>query len=330
MISEGSDTSQPGAVQKFVWEWHFGVSPERLWPYVSDTDRVNRLAGLPPVSYRIVPLESGGSRTYAEIRLLGVVPLRYMEHPFEWVDNHRHSVRRDFDNGPLHSYTSQVELFPESHGTHLVQTLTFHVRWPLIAPILKLAAGRARKSFGRVYDEFASEMLHPEDRSSPGRWRSSVEREAVRLLRQISPPPDRGLLEALARHIATAEGKELRYMRPFALAREFGRPKEDVLSVCLSAVQAGALNLTWNLLCPHCRDAKQRFSSLGEVTQGAFCDACNIDYEVEFDRSLEVTFSPSPALRRIREEIYCVGGPANTAHVMEQFTLGPGEVKRAA
>ncbi len=28
-----------------VWEWSLAASPERLWPYVSDTDRLNRLAG---------------------------------------------------------------------------------------------------------------------------------------------------------------------------------------------------------------------------------------------------------------------------------------------
>ena len=329
MSSEDNDTAQSEEVHTFIWEWRFGVSPERLWPYVSDTDRVNRLAGLPSVTYRTVPLEDGGSRTHAEIRLLGLIPLRYREHPFEWVENHRLSVRREFESGPLHNYTSQVEFFPEAQGTHLVQTLSLRLRWPLMAPLLKAAASRAKTSFGRVYEGFVSEMLHPSDHASPGRWRTSVESEAARLLDKISPPPDRDLLDKLARHIATTEGRDLRYMRPYALAREFGHPKEEVLSVFLSSVQAGVLNLAWNLMCPHCRDSKAQYSSLGEVTSRAYCDACNIDYEVEFDRSLEVTFSPSPALRRIREEIYCVGGPGNTPHVVEQFTLGPGESHRA-
>jgi class 3 adenylate cyclase len=329
LLSDGNDTAQAEAVHSFVWEWHLGVSPERLWPCVSDTDRVNRLAGLPSVTYRTVPLEGGGSRVYAEIRLLGLIPLRYREHPFEWVENHRLSVRREFTAGPLHSYTSRVELFPETHGTHLVQTLSLWVRWPLIAPVLKTVLGRAQFSFGRVYEGFVSEMLHPSDNTSPGRWRSSVEAKTARMLRQISPPPDRDLLEKLTRHIATSEGRRLRHMRPFALAREFGHPKDEVLAVCLSAVRAGALNLNWNLLCPHCRDAKAQYASLGEVTPAAYCEGCNIDYEVEFDRSLEATFSPSPGLRRIREEIYCVGGPGNTPHVVEQFTLEPGGTHRA-
>jgi class 3 adenylate cyclase len=329
LISEDNDTAQSESVHTFIWEWRFGVSPEQLWPHVCDTDKVNRLAGLPSVTYRTVPIEGGGSRTYAEIRLLGLIPLRYREHPFEWVENHRLSVRRDFESGPLHSYTSRVELFPETKGTHLVQTLSLRPRWPLIAPLLKMVASRAKVSFGKVYEGFVAEILDRADHASPGRWRSSVEREAARLLGKISPPPDQDLLDKLARHISTTEGRDLRYMRPYALAREFGYPKDEVLSVFLSSVQAGVLNLTWNLMCPHCRDAKAQYTSLGEVTSGAYCEACNIDYEVEFDRSLEVTFSPSPGLRQIREEIYCVGGPGNTPHVAEQFTLEPGGSRRA-
>ncbi|MEE9257233.1 MAG: DUF5939 domain-containing protein [bacterium] len=320
-----NDKAQPGKLHTFTWEWQFDVPPDRLWPYVSDTDLVNRIAGLPPVTYRIVPQESGGSETYAEIRLLGFIPLRYREHPFEWVENHRHRVQRDFDRGPLYSYSSQVELFPEGHGTHLVQTLSVRLRWSLIEPFLNLAMKNAQKSFGRAYARFAEESAHPGALASAARWKNSVEGKASRLLSRIAPPPDPDLQAKLAHHIAAAEGRDLRYMRPFALAREFGHPKEETLSLCLSAVQAGALNLAWNLLCPHCRDSKKQFSSLGEVSPGAYCDACNIDYEVEFDRSLEATFSPTPALRRIREEIYCVGGPGNTPHVVEQFTLQAGE-----
>ncbi|HBK79209.1 MAG TPA: hypothetical protein DDZ83_05915, partial [Nitrospinae bacterium] len=149
----------------------------------------------------------GGSRTYAEIRLLSFIPMRYTEHPFEWVENLRHSIRRDFDAGPLYSYTSRVELFPEAHGTHLTQTLVFRSRWPRLAPILRLAAGRTQKSFGRAYERLVSDSLHPGDRSAPERWRSSVEEKAARLLGRISPPPDRDPLEKLARRIATAEGR---------------------------------------------------------------------------------------------------------------------------
>ncbi len=328
MISKEADTTNPGEVRNFVWEWHLAVPPGQLWPLVSDTDRVNRLAGLPPVRYRTVLLPDGGSETHGEIRLLGLIPLRYREHPFEWVENLRLSVRRDFDGGPLFSYSSSVELFPESRGTHLVQTISFRLRWPKVAPLLGLVTKNAHKSFDRVYKSFASEPSRSETHPPLSRWQHSVEKKAARLLGQIEPPLDRDLLEKLVHYIATEEGRELRFMRPFAMANRFGHTKEEVLSACLSAVQVGALNLSWNLLCPHCRGAKKQSSSLGEVTPDAFCEACNIDYEVEFDRSLEVTFSPAPALRRMREEIYCVGGPGNTPHVVQQSIIPPKEVHR--
>jgi len=42
LIGDGSGTAQPGEVHSFVWEWHFDLPPERLWPLVSDTDRASR------------------------------------------------------------------------------------------------------------------------------------------------------------------------------------------------------------------------------------------------------------------------------------------------
>jgi hypothetical protein len=34
---------------RFRWEWRLRASPERLWPFVADTNRFNRDTGLPPV-----------------------------------------------------------------------------------------------------------------------------------------------------------------------------------------------------------------------------------------------------------------------------------------
>ena len=35
----------------YKWEWRLHSSPERLWPFVADTNRFNRDTGLPSVSH---------------------------------------------------------------------------------------------------------------------------------------------------------------------------------------------------------------------------------------------------------------------------------------
>ncbi len=54
------------------------------------------------------------------------------------------------------------------------------------------------------------------------------------------------------------------------------------------------------------------------------CDTCNIDFTVNFDRSVELTFSPNPAVRLVEAREFCIGGPQVTPHVIAQQLLAPG------
>jgi class 3 adenylate cyclase len=63
------------------------------------------------------------------------------------------------------------------------------------------------------------------------------------------------------------------------------------------------------------------------VTAGHHCATCGIDFEVNFDRSVEVAFRPNPAVRHVEGLEYCVGGPGMTPHVVVQQLLGAGEAR---
>src|SRR5204863_7715814 len=83
--------------------------------------------------------------------------------------------------------------------------------------------------------------------------------------------------------------------------------------------------LSWDSLCPHCRGAKRSAGSLSDVRAAARCDACGIDFEVEWDKSLEAVFRPAADLRRVDPGVYCLGGPGNTPHVVAQTRVPAGE-----
>jgi class 3 adenylate cyclase len=97
-----------------------------------------------------------------------------------------------------------------------------------------------------------------------------------------------------------------------------------VLELCLHATRAGLLRLGWDLLCPLCRGPAETGSSLSEVGSSVHCDSCNIDANVAFDRSVELTFRPSESIRAVEEVTFCLGGPALTRHVVTQQLLAPG------
>jgi len=57
---------------------------------------------------------------------------------------------------------------------------------------------------------------------------------------------------------------------------------------------------------------------------GVHCDSCQIDFRLNLNRLVEVTFRPNPAVRDIEISEYCVGGPQMTPHIVAQQLLAPG------
>ena len=117
-------------------------------------------------------------------------------------------------------------------------------------------------------------------------------------------------------------------MRPFALADAWGEPRLEVLRLFLYATRAGLLDLEWDVICPNCRGASTRTATLADLTLDAHCSSCNIRYDVNFDESVELRFSVSADIRDAVDLAYCIGGPANTRHIVSQIWLPPRSTKQ--
>jgi adenylate cyclase len=94
-----------------------------------------------------------------------------------------------------------------------------------------------------------------------------------------------------------------------------------VLRLFLYATRAGLLDLEWDVLCPNCRGPSVRVPTLSDLAQDAHCTSCNIRYDVNFDESVELRFDVSPDIRDAVDLAYCIGGPANTRHIVSQVWL---------
>jgi class 3 adenylate cyclase len=79
------------------------------------------------------------------------------------------------------------------------------------------------------------------------------------------------------------------------------------------------------MICPHCRGASQKSNSLAGLQSEVYCDSCDIDFTVNFDRSVELTFRPNPSVRVVEGLQFCVGGPQVTPHIFAQQLLAPGD-----
>lgn len=136
-------------MMRFEARGRFRVSPEQLWPLVSDTHRMNRALGLPMMTLTPEPLATGGSRvigehpfgsvmlgfltqlfrlnarTVTDERLLRWLPrwpiARWVEHAFEFEAPRRYNVLREYVWAPLglfpfRSLRPGVDLVPTPDG----------------------------------------------------------------------------------------------------------------------------------------------------------------------------------------------------------------------
>jgi class 3 adenylate cyclase len=134
---------------------------------------------------------------------------------------------------------------------------------------------------------------------------------------------DDELIALLVDYIENADEFAVARIRPYELARLWGQAKRALLETCLCATRAGILDLQWNLICPMCRGGGAS-TTLKEISSQVHCAGCNIDFTVNFEQSVELTFRPNPSIRIADIETFCIGGPQVTPHIAAQQLLPPG------
>lgn len=119
---------------------------------------------------------------------------------------------------------------------------------------------------------------------------------------------------------------ELTHIRPFTVAREWQQDRWEVFRLFLLATRAGLLDLSWEILCPNCRSSPQSpVTSLAGLKNESHCEVCQIKFDAEFDKSVELKFAVNPALRPREEKTFCLAGPGGKPHVVGQLWLEAGE-----
>jgi class 3 adenylate cyclase len=319
-------------VKRFTdhYTYRFDVAPEALWREVSDTNAVNRDAGLPAVRYTFEPRPEGGPVTVAHARY-GPLAVEWEEPPFTWESPYRVSVERRFRGGPFLRFNSDVHVVGDGDGARIEHTVELDTRdglGSLLAPAV-MARGKAgaRRAYERAADR--ARLLPaagPEETGVPdvpaaGAARVTRFVDALEVLRPHTEhePEIAARLAALVEH---ADDPFVARMRPYALADRWSMPRERVLAAMLASTRAGLLDLSWTLICPSCRGQKNRVASLAGLGPEVHCDQCGIAYGPDFDRNVEVTFDASPSGRSAAAPVYCVAGPQSARQTLAQARVG--------
>lgn len=328
---EGSDGGRYRE-HRYRWRWELAASPEQLWPLIADTNRFDRDTGVPAVALRPPAVgddDLGNGRIAVTTRQYGV-RLDYTQEPFEWEEPRWLRVRRTFHTGPLATLGVDLELTPrEGGGTAVDYEVRARARNVLGLSIpLQIGVIFARR-FARVASRFDELAVAGAAEQASGRaprlGRTGRVRldEGARALRAGGGDP--ALVDRLSEVVASADDVVAARLRPYELADRWGADRGVVLDLFLRATRAGIVGFRWDVLCPLCRVAKASTTTLRDLPGTVHCDTCHVDSTANFARSVELTFRPSPAVRAVADDDYCIGSPSATPHVVAQAVVPAGD-----
>lgn len=312
---------------KTHYNFEFAHPVDKLWTVVSDTPRWNEATGVPKYVAREEKQPDGSIKVFGELAKAGF-RIEWEELPATWIENHWFEQVREFRNGPLKTLAARVQVAGKEASSVLHYELELQSNNLLGTAI----ANRIVRQFGKDAQRVLTQAEHALSAEKPDLFESHAHPAKAALQRAAAIAQSieastygHGLAERLLEHVFKAQEVDLWSLRPLRLARHWGVEPRLVIELCLQAVREGLLESRWDLLCPRCRVSKASSLAMGDLPKGVHCPACNIDYSADFAANVELTFSPSPAVRGVEYGEYCRSGPGATPHIKGQLTLQPGE-----
>jgi class 3 adenylate cyclase len=318
-------------IYRFRREVRFARPPAAIWPFVSDSARLWEFSGMAP--YRFEERVDGKGRVRRLVRgKVGPFPARWDEDFGEWQENQRLFQARNYRSGPMRRWEWACELVPEGAGCRLIVTGMAEPAGLLgfvgkHAGVFDAEFGKAAAAIERIVSESDGSALVPgwsaKDLTEP----AARQRLAALGAELARDPASHALGPNLIDYLRHAPIVGLRSIRPMGLATLWSVPPDHAVELFLAAARKGIVAMGWELLCPRCRGAKSRVSRLQDLPKGAHCSSCNIDYERNFSRNVELTFHPEPWIRLLPDGEMCMLGQGSARHIKFQGEVAAQSAK---
>ena len=310
-----------------TFHFNFNHPVDKLWSIVADTPRWGEACGFPKYQSTEQLQADGTIKVFGEVSIAGM-NLFWEEPPANWIAELWFEQERLFQNGPFSRMATRAEVEDKNPHSSLDIEISFAPR----NPIGYFLAHRLINAFeGKVQQllDIADQLIGAEKHdlfatdfqlSPSAKERVKKANQAINLTQY-----GHGLTDRLIEYITEKQEVDLWTMRPLALASRWQVEPRFAIELFLQSVRAGLLESRWDILCPRCRVSKSKTTNIGDLPGKVHCDACNIDYEANYARNVELSFSPSPSIRSVEYGYYCRSGPGFTPHIKGQCTLKPGE-----
>jgi class 3 adenylate cyclase len=321
-----------------VHEFEFDEPVEEVWEILSDTERLNLVSGSGFTPYIAEDLvQPDGSVVRYARKQIGPFTWRWREGLGEWVEGRFMNHVRVFENGPFKELNLLASFAPTKSGTRV--SLEFFARWSsmtgdvlnrigflhTITHQVKRGASKMMTDHRALKSTGVASPANSTNRRSLKR--DAREQVAAAIVELQAGPYAHDLADKLSAYLSNADDLALVALRPLELADSWHAPPEQVIELFVAAHKSGLLAMRWEIMCPRCRGGKSQSLLLSDLPREVHCDSCNIDYERDFSKNVELLFSPSQRLRDLPIGTFCLMSPATTRHVKVQCDLQPAQIR---
>ncbi len=128
----------------------------------------------------------------------------------------------------------------------------------------------------------------------------------------------------IRRLLETGRDVDLYKLNAHRLAKVAGVPVVDALRTLLFATRLGIFDLNYDIYCPECRGNTEYDKHLMGLKAGSHCNLCQVDFDVGFLDSVEVTFTVNPSVRTLAFEDFSARDRAGKLEWFEQVAARNG------
>ncbi|MDR9418837.1 DUF5939 domain-containing protein [Gracilimonas sp.] len=320
---------EEGQHQLHKWEFTLAASPAQLWEYISDTNRLFRIHGATPI--KEISLSRNTPKGFLELSHNSLKSyVNWIEEPFTWEAPYRFGVKRRYKSGILKDLKISTESIPTEHGTRLVVKIWIFVSKAFFSLPVKLYVDYLIKRRLNAYLHHIEKAItgnqRPYELSSSKKLVRGAEKKLKEIEKELKEVTNRKrIVDRLISLIKYAEDEDLECIHPYAIAEYWGEKKYSVLNVFLHATKLNLLDFSWNICCPTCKSPKNNFRKMQEARVHLYCEECESDYTMDFNRNTHLVFKAHPLIRKISDRVYCMGGPGNKPHRIIQQHLNIGD-----
>jgi len=337
-----------GKPLEFCWSFKVKANRKVLWTYFSNTSKLNHALGLGKKNIKEVNGKILVQETINGLRQ------EWIEEPWSWVENQEILIHRKYNHG-FARFFRVIYKFLATENPNETQVIIYFGIIPkniLWRTLLTIGIGNIKKRFASlltdIEDSGRNSAQESEQKSSKSPTNVLPLNAGLRTLelREFKPDFEERLtqikidllkrnipettIDRLYDFIRNGDTEDLFRIRLAPLARMWNIKKREMLKAGLHATRLGLFNLSWDVVCPHCRGVRYSATALGYVKSKGNCDVCQIDFQTDSPNSLEVTFSLHRSIGQVPEVLYCVAEASKKPHIKVQQVLVSGEKTKIA